>query len=375
MTLPISLVTAGSPLTRTCPWSYASTQCFRRPSAASSLKWERETETSMRASPAGSFSTFGPGTSMRQIGTSPRARSSSRITSFSCLSAGTSAWRCSTACLIRVFVSPLDTRRSLDLVALQQLLADHHALDLGGALADQQQRGVAVEPLDLVLLRVAVAAVDAEGLLHDLLARLRREQLRHAGLEVGALPGVLHTRGLQREQPGGLDLRGHVGELELDRLVLSDRLSEGLALLRVTQGELERALGDAHSARGHVHAADLERVHHLGEALAETVLLAAQDALGRADEVVVDELRGLHALVAHLLDLGRHRQPVVLVRAGFLLGDEARHAAVRRIGPRIRLHQHEHETRAQPVRDPHLLTVQPPEAVVRLLRGRLDPLH
>ena len=52
--------------------------------------------------------------------------------------------------------------RASNLVALQQLLADHHALDLGGALADQQQRRVAVEPLDLVLLRVAVAAVDAE---------------------------------------------------------------------------------------------------------------------------------------------------------------------------------------------------------------------
>ena len=33
---------------------------------------------------------------------------------------------------------------SLDLVALQQLLADHHALDLGRSLADQQQRRVAV---------------------------------------------------------------------------------------------------------------------------------------------------------------------------------------------------------------------------------------
>ena len=50
----------------------------------------------------------------------------------------------------------------LDLVALQQLLADHHALDLARALADQEQRRVAVEALDLVLLRVAVAAVDAE---------------------------------------------------------------------------------------------------------------------------------------------------------------------------------------------------------------------
>src|SRR5215213_11982122 len=211
----------------------------------------------MRASPAGALSIFGPGTSTRQIGTSPWERSSSRITSLSCLRAGTSSWRCSTACLIRVLVSPLDTRVSLDLVALQQLLADHHALDLGCALADEQQRRVAVEPLDLVLLGVAVAAMDAERLLHHLLAGLGGEQLRHAGLEVGALPGVLHAGGLQREQPRGLDLRGHVRELELDRLVLRDRLAERLALLRVAQRQLQGALCDAHTARGDVHAADL----------------------------------------------------------------------------------------------------------------------
>src|SRR5690349_23509544 len=95
---------------------------------------------------------------------------------------------------------------TLDLVALQELLADDHALDLARALADQQQRGVAVQALDLVLLRVAVAAVDAEGVLDDLLAGLRREQLRHAGLDVRALAGVLHPGGLEREQAGGLGL-------------------------------------------------------------------------------------------------------------------------------------------------------------------------
>src|SRR4051794_30887885 len=168
---------------------------------------------------------------------------------------------------------------ALDLVALQELLADHHALDLGRALADQEQRGVAVEPLDLVLLRVAVAAVDAEGVLHDLLAGLRGEQLRHAGLEVGALAGVLEPRRLAREEPRRLHLGGHVGELELDRLVLGDRLAEGLALLRVAQRQLERALGDPDAASSHVHAADLERVHHLPEALVEAGLLAAEDAV------------------------------------------------------------------------------------------------
>ena len=51
-------------------------------------------------------------------------------------------------------------------MARQQRLADDHALDLGGAFADQQQRRVAVKALNLILLRVAVAAVNAERLLN-----------------------------------------------------------------------------------------------------------------------------------------------------------------------------------------------------------------
>src|SRR4051794_35218137 len=164
-------------------------------------------------------------------------------------------------------------------VALQELLADHHALDLRGALADQEQRRVAVEALDLVLLRVAVAAVDAEALLDALLAGLRGEQLGHAGLEVRARAGVLHPRGLAGYEAGGLDLGRHIGELELDRLMLGDRLAEGLALLAVAQGELEGALGDADAAGGDIDATDLERVHHLHEALANPRLLAAEHAL------------------------------------------------------------------------------------------------
>src|SRR4051812_35093422 len=170
-------------------------------------------------------------------------------------------------------------RAPSDFVALEELLADHHALDLGGSLADQQQRRVAVEALDLVLLRVAVAAVDAEAFFDAVLAGLRSEQLRHPGLEVGALAGVLHPRRFAGDETGGLELSRHVGELELDRLVGGDRLAEGLSFLAVAEGELERALTDPDAAGGDVDAADLEGVHHLHEALTESGLLAAEDAL------------------------------------------------------------------------------------------------
>src|SRR5918995_83234 len=66
-----------------------------------------------------------------------------------------------------------------DRVALQQLLADHHSLDLRGPLPDQEKRGIAVQALDLVLLRVPIAPVDPKRLLDHLLAGLGGKQLRH----------------------------------------------------------------------------------------------------------------------------------------------------------------------------------------------------
>ena len=64
---------------------------------------------------------------------------------------------------------------------------------------------------------------------------------------------------------GGLDLGRHLREAEQDRLVLGDRLAEGLALLAVGDGQLEGAVGDAAGAGRDVDAADLDAVHHLVE--------------------------------------------------------------------------------------------------------------
>jgi hypothetical protein len=58
------------------------------------------------------------------------------------------------------------------LVFLEKAPADDHLLDLRGALADEQHR------------HLPVAAMDAEGVLHDLLAVFRREVLGHPGFQV-----------------------------------------------------------------------------------------------------------------------------------------------------------------------------------------------
>src|SRR5205085_14590 len=272
----------------------------------------------MRASLAGSFVTFTPGISRRKCCVSPRPRSSTATTSLTGSSAGTSSKKRRVASSISALTSSAMRAGAsfrevgdgacwtLDLMPLQELAADHHALDLRGPLADQKQRRVAIEALDLVLLGVAVAAVDAQALLHAEVPRLRGEELGHPSLEVGALARILQAAGAQRQQPRGLDLRRHVGELELDRLVFGDRLAERFSLLGVAQRQLQRALGDTYAARGHVDAAHLQGVHHLGEALVQAGLLAAEDVLGRAAVAVEHELGGLDSLVAELLDLRRH---------------------------------------------------------------------
>ena len=192
-------------------------------------------------------------------------------------------------------------------------------------------------------------------------------------------PASFSRAALISEQPRRLDLRGHVGELELDRLVLRDRLAERLALLRVAKAQLERALRQPDAARGDVRAPDLERVHHLREAGVQAGLLAAEDVLGRALVAVEDQLGRLDALVAHLLDLRRDGEAGVVAgvlrHARLLLGDEAREALVARVGVRVGLDEHEHQTGAQAVGDPHLLAVDLVGAVVDLLGRRLDRLH
>ena len=81
-------------------------------------------------------------------------------------------------------------------------------------------------------------------------------------------PGVVTLGGVQHELPGRGELGGHVGQVVADRLVLPDRLAEALALLRVAQRVLEGGPGDAERPGGDLDAADLQALHHLGEAVA-----------------------------------------------------------------------------------------------------------
>src|SRR3954468_14349149 len=148
---------------------------------------------------------------------------------------------------------------------LDQLTGDDVALDLVGAFTDDHQRGVTEVALHVVLGGVAVAAVDPDRVQRDLHRCFGGEELGHSGLHVAPVAGVGALRGVQDQLPGGGQLRGHVGQVVADRLVLPDRLAEALPLLGVAQGVVERGLADPEGARGDLDAAGLEAAHHLPE--------------------------------------------------------------------------------------------------------------
>jgi maltodextrin utilization protein YvdJ len=60
-------------------------------------------------------------------------------------------------------------------------------------------------------------------------------------------------------------------------LVLTDWLAEGLSLLRITQCKLKGSLGNANTASCNIDSTDLKSVHHLDEALTDTVILTTEN--------------------------------------------------------------------------------------------------
>src|SRR5439155_3746023 len=99
---------------------------------------------------------------------------------------------------------------------LQDLPSDDHTLDLIGALVDLGDLGVAHHALNRVLAHVPVAAEDLYRVGGDLHGDVTGEGLGHAGeVRHAGILRVDQARGLVHEQPGRLDLHGHVGEHEL----------------------------------------------------------------------------------------------------------------------------------------------------------------
>ena len=108
------------------------------------------------------------------------------------------------------------------------------------AFVDLAHAHVAVDALDREVADVAVAAEHLDRGAADALGHLAGEQLGHRRFLQARLAGVRSARRVPDQLARRLDLRRHVGEPELHRLVLEDRLAEALALLRVARAPLRR---------------------------------------------------------------------------------------------------------------------------------------
>src|SRR5690348_6535905 len=122
---------------------------------------------------------------------------------------------------------------------------NYNSLNFRGPFTDLTDLRVTHEALDRIVLRVAVTAVDLHGFDRRAHRELGAEELGHRCF-LAIRPSVLREPSCMEHQVlSGLDLRRHVGELELNTLEVGDRLAELPTQRCVTKRVLERAFGDA----------------------------------------------------------------------------------------------------------------------------------
>ena len=124
--------------------------------------------------------------------------------------------------------------------------------------------------------------MDAQRLGGDLERRLGGEQLGHAGLHVDPLPGVGPPGGVVGHEAGRLQFGSHIGQLELDGLVLVDGSAERLALLGVPHGRIEGRLGYADRPGSHVDPTQLEGREGVLPTVAHPLVSAQHVGVGHA---------------------------------------------------------------------------------------------
>src|SRR5579884_663467 len=128
---------------------------------------------------------------------------------------------------------------------VEQLAADQHAADLGGAGADLVELGVAQQAAGRKFVDIAVAAEDLHGVEGSRGGFLRGIEDRAGGVLARCLAAVAGAGDSVNIGFAGVHGRVHVGELALDQLELADRLAELLAVVDVGDHDVEAGLHDA----------------------------------------------------------------------------------------------------------------------------------
>src|SRR6185312_8562319 len=144
----------------------------------------------------------------------------------------------------------------------EQAARDDEAHDLVGAFEDPVDAQIAEVALDRIVLDVAVAAMELQRLVADPEAGIGREALGHrAAHRRVRLPGIERRSRAPHHEARRLELRRHIGELELQRLELGELAAELPALADMAERRLEAGAGAAERAGGDVEPAAIESHH------------------------------------------------------------------------------------------------------------------
>ena len=229
-------------------------------------------------------------------------------------------------------------------------------MDLGCALENAENAGIAKDARDRKLERETVAAVNLHGVIGIGPGDAGGQELRHAGLEIAALARILLPGREVSELARDHDLDRHHRDLVGDAGKIDDRLAELLALLGVGEGLLHGRLRHADRARRGLDARRLKGLHELPKAQS---LDAAEQVLRLHLETVEGDFVLLHAAIAEHLDLGtRHTRgrKRMVIRAARLLRQQHGEPAVAGF-VWIGAHEQRHEIGAHGVRNPCLVAV------------------
>src|SRR5260370_33637356 len=151
----------------------------------------------------------------------------------------------------------------------QKPARNDHPHDLVGTFEDLVHAQVAEIALDGEVLQVAVAAMQLQRLVDDLKPDIGRETLAHRrGLRRLGRLGVEQESRPPDQDPRGVELGRHVGQLELRRLEFGDRLTELLALDYVARRGFEACASAAQRTGTDIDAPAIETGHGDLEAVA-----------------------------------------------------------------------------------------------------------
>src|SRR5438132_5119045 len=239
-------------------------------------------------------------------------------------------------------------------------LGDRGQLHVRRPLVDRSDLRVAPELLDRILAGVAVPAENLHGEGCHSLTDLGGEEFGHGRLAPEWFSGILEPCCVVDHESRRLQVGSGLSDLKLKPLKVGDRLPELFSLLRISDGVLERAAGDANHLRTDADPSFVQRFD--GDLVAFARL--AERVFLRHTAIFQDQLAGGRSANAGL---------VLLLADGeageIAFDDERRNSLV--AGIRIRVAEDDVDPRFSSIGDPELPAVEEPVITAILgLRGQ-----